>query len=116
MRGEGIQVPLYAGHHRPASETPFKWRFAGVPMMDQHPSFARKPYMFVIFRGGGPDPLPPSGSTHVHCHCVWMFCVWSGLCYSYLGPFYLTVIEFFLFDSHPAEKERARCSLFVYLL
>ena len=20
--------------HRPASETPFKWRFAGVPMMD----------------------------------------------------------------------------------
>ena len=21
------------GHHRPASETPFKWRFAGMPMM-----------------------------------------------------------------------------------
>ena len=21
------------GHHRPASETPFKWRFAGGPMM-----------------------------------------------------------------------------------
>ena len=25
-----------AGHHRPASETPFKWRFAGVPMMAKH--------------------------------------------------------------------------------
>ena len=24
------------GHHRHASETPFKWRFAGVPMMVQH--------------------------------------------------------------------------------
>ena len=33
---DGIQVPLKAGHHRPASETPFKWRFVGVPMMAQH--------------------------------------------------------------------------------
>ena len=24
------------GHHRPASETPFNWRFAGGPMMAQH--------------------------------------------------------------------------------
>ena len=24
------------GHHLPASETPFKWRFAGRPMMAQH--------------------------------------------------------------------------------
>ena len=24
------------GHDRPASETPFKWRFAGVAMMAQH--------------------------------------------------------------------------------
>ena len=35
-RGEMIQIPLRAGHHRPANDTPFKWRFAGVPMMDQH--------------------------------------------------------------------------------
>ena len=27
---------LKAGHPRPASETPFKWRFAGEPMMVQH--------------------------------------------------------------------------------
>ena len=36
MRGERIQIPLLAGHQRPASETPFKWRFAGGPMMVQH--------------------------------------------------------------------------------
>ena len=30
---EGIQIPLKAGQHRPASETPYKWRFAGVPIM-----------------------------------------------------------------------------------
>ena len=29
------KIPL-AGHHRPASETPLKWRFAGVPMVAQH--------------------------------------------------------------------------------
>ena len=33
MRGrERIQITLKAGHYRPASETPFKWRFAGRPM------------------------------------------------------------------------------------
>ena len=31
-----IQIPLKSGHHRPASETPFKWRFAGGPMMTQY--------------------------------------------------------------------------------
>ena len=40
MRRERIQIPQYAGQHRPASETPFKWRFAGRPMpgpmMAQH--------------------------------------------------------------------------------
>ena len=32
MRGE---IPLQASHHQPTSETSFKWRFAGVPMMAQ---------------------------------------------------------------------------------
>ena len=36
MRGGRIQIPLLVGHQRPASETPFKWRFAGGPMMVQH--------------------------------------------------------------------------------
>ena len=31
-----VHVPLKSGLHRPASETPFKWRFAGVQMMAQH--------------------------------------------------------------------------------
>ena len=31
-----IQMPRNASHHRAASETPFKWRFAGVPIMVQH--------------------------------------------------------------------------------
>ena len=34
--GKRIKIALKAGHHRPASETPFKWRFAGGPMMAQH--------------------------------------------------------------------------------
>ena len=35
FRGERIEISLKSGHRRPASETPFKWRFAGVPMMAQ---------------------------------------------------------------------------------
>ena len=31
-----IQIPQKSGHDRHASETPFKWRFAGVLMMAQH--------------------------------------------------------------------------------
>ena len=68
---------LKADHHRPASETPFKWRSCGS-LTDDSPSFerwlgsfvtfkgirtiiARKPYSFEIFRmgDGGPDPLSP---------------------------------------------------------
>ena len=26
-------MPLKVGHHRPANETPFQWRFAGVSIM-----------------------------------------------------------------------------------
>ena len=36
MRGGRIQIPLLTAHQWPASETPFKWRFAGGPMMAQH--------------------------------------------------------------------------------
>ena len=68
------QIPLKAGHHRPASETPFKWRFAG----DNGPKFntglvalcffqgMRTPNIFVIFQGG-PDPMSPFGSAHGSC-------------------------------------------------
>ena len=30
---EGSQIPLKAGHHRPASKTPFKWCFDGGLVM-----------------------------------------------------------------------------------
>ena len=33
MMGGRIQIPLLAGHQQPASETAFKWRFVGGPMM-----------------------------------------------------------------------------------
>ena len=33
---ERIQIPQERGHHRPVSETAFKWRFSGGPMMAQH--------------------------------------------------------------------------------
>ena len=39
--GEKIEIPLKVGHHRPASETPLKWRFAGVPIMAQYRMLAR---------------------------------------------------------------------------
>ena len=32
----GSKLPLKVGHHRPASETPLKWRFAGVPILVPH--------------------------------------------------------------------------------
>ena len=74
-----IKIPLKAGHHRPASETPFKWRFAGMSMMVKlcmnsglvaflifqgiRTIIAKKPLIFVILWGGGPDPLDP-GTAH----------------------------------------------------
>ena len=33
MGGGRMKIPLLAGHHRPARETPFKRCFTGVPMM-----------------------------------------------------------------------------------
>ena len=35
FRVDRIQILLKSGHHQPARETPFKWYFAGVPMMAQ---------------------------------------------------------------------------------
>ena len=58
-KGKEVQIALKAGHHRPASETPFKWRLAGGPMMTNiecwlgsfvilqgiRTSIAKKPYI-----------------------------------------------------------------------
>ena len=77
MSGERIQIPLKAGHHRPASETPFKWP-AGrwwpyiecwlgsfVIFQGSRTSIAKEPYSFVNLRERGvgthfpPPPLDP---------------------------------------------------------
>ena len=34
-KGREDQIPRKAGDHRPANETPFKWRFVGGPMIAQ---------------------------------------------------------------------------------
>ena len=77
--GERIQIPLKEGHHRPASETPFKcffcWRADDSPTLNAELVFqrfwtgiAKKPYIFVIFQrgggGGSGPPVPSSGSAH----------------------------------------------------
>ena len=31
---KGFHIPLKVGHHRPASETPFKWRFNDGPKLN----------------------------------------------------------------------------------
>ena len=36
IRGKRILITLKVGHHGPSSEMPFKWRFAGGPMMARH--------------------------------------------------------------------------------
>ena len=77
-----IKIPLKAGHHRSASETPFTWQMAFRWRPDDGltlnfglvalrffrgfvPLFLRKP-IFVIFQGGGSGPPVafPSGSAH----------------------------------------------------
>ena len=103
--GKRIQIQLKVGHHRHASEKPFKWRFPCVPMMAQYwwlgtivffqeiqINIAKKPYIFVIFqaRGGGASgpPVPLSESAHA-------FLVWQSSCESwgylvvFLCPFLL---------------------------
>ena len=35
-KGKRMKLPLKTDYHRPASETPFKWRFAGGRMMAHH--------------------------------------------------------------------------------
>ena len=54
MRGEKGSIYHYqrASNGGPASETPFKWRFVGGPMMAQHRMLAgRLIGSFVIFQG-----------------------------------------------------------------
>ena len=57
------------GHYRPASETPFKWRFVGGPMMSRLKCYldplSSNPKKYVRV---GPPPLRLSESAHEKCH------------------------------------------------
>ena len=70
---EGTQIPLKAGHNRPASETPFKWRFTGVPMnaglaamcfFSGSVTVLLKTLYFCDFSEGVRTPCSPYGSAH----------------------------------------------------
>ena len=85
IRGKRIKIALKVGHHRPASETPFKRRFAGGPMIAQHcmlawqlrdfsgdpNQYCYETLYFLNFQGGGGGgggggpPVVPSGSPHM---------------------------------------------------
>ena len=78
FRGErgSKQIPLKTGHHRPASELPFKCRYCPkiecwldrfVIFQAIRTSVAKKHYIFVIFQEG-PDPMSPSGSGWCLCY------------------------------------------------
>ena len=82
MSGERIQIPLKAGHHRSASETPFfKWRLAGGPIIPNTecrlgrgsgPVLPRNPIALRFDRGSGPPPpLDPRmvQSTFINSTC-----------------------------------------------
>ena len=75
---ERIQTPLKAGDHWPASETPFKWRFAdwwpnmecwlgSLVILRGTGLVCIQTLFLVIFQGGGsglPAPPPPLESAH----------------------------------------------------
>ena len=66
FRGERIQIPLKAGQHRPASETPFNSLIA----------------LRIVRISGVPDPLSPSGSAHAFEHPTYIRGIvggWGGL-------------------------------------
>ena len=78
---EEIQIPIKVCHHWSASVTPFKWRFAGEPMMARHwmlawyvnfrwirTSLLRNPIFFVIFQGSGSAVSPPPPDSHLTMH------------------------------------------------
>ena len=92
MRGERIQIPLKAGHHRPASETPaFRWhadhgltslnieRWLGNFVIFQgiQTSIAKKPYILVNFQGGveGLDPVPPLDPSMICQECICIYAI-----------------------------------------
>ena len=71
--GQRIHITLKADHHQPNREIPFKWCFAsgrwyrdiecwlGNMLFFEGSGLEFLKLYFLIFQGGGPDPLPPLG-------------------------------------------------------
>ena len=60
MRGGTIKRPLKVCHHRPDSVTPFEcWLGGFVIFQGIRTCIAKKPFIFVIFQGGGGGSGPP---------------------------------------------------------
>ena len=103
MKGRRIKIPLLAGHHRPASETPLKWRADDGPTLNAGlvalwflrgsvPVLLRNPiFLWFSGGGGGPDPLSPPGSAHdFGCSCSTP-AFRPSLCYLLLYMFAITI-------------------------
>ena len=85
--GREDQNTTIAGHHRPASGTPFKWRFTGEPMMaiecwlgsfvilrGSGPTLLGNPIFYCFFMGGGGG----GGGGGLHpLYPLWI-CAWDG--------------------------------------
>ena len=95
MREGRIKI-LQAGHHRVASEMPFKgqsvslafqwwpnieyWHGSFIIFQGNWTSIAKKQYFYVFQGGSGlPTPLPPPGSAHV-CNQIERFITWTSVC------------------------------------
>ena len=77
------------GHHRPASKTPFKWRFTGMLMMAHLLWYLEKRKKNVKKDGPPPPPPPPPpwknfGSAHASeardINFAWSFLFFYTLC------------------------------------
>ena len=66
FRVERIHISLKAGHHRPAREAPFKWRFDGGA--DDGLTLNAGLVAWGVFR----TPCPPSGSAHGTGQCIYL--------------------------------------------